>query len=132
MIAALPRSMSRFYERRQADPKTESGLNRLRSAAYMGPAKPRLQTHKTDSPPAHFLIQSPRKETCMDRDHFWLNDRQFALHVPHSADGKPRVDDRRVISGIVYVLLTDRRLLSSIGFLLTGGMRPIAIWVASI
>ena len=68
----------------------------------------------------------------MDRDHFWLNDRQFALHVPHSADGKPRVDDRRVISGIVYVLLTDRRLLSSIGFLLTGGMRPIAIWVASI
>jgi hypothetical protein len=41
----------------------------------------------------------------MDRDHFWLNVRQFARLVPHSADGKPRVDDRLVITGIVYVLL---------------------------
>ena len=73
----------------------------------------------------------------MDRDHFWLNVRQFALLVPHSADGKPRVDDRLVITGIVYVLLHGIHALTDvccrpIGFLLTGGMRPIAIWVASI
>jgi hypothetical protein len=47
------------------------------------------------------------------------------------------VDDRRVISGIVYVLLNGIHELTDvccrpIGFLLTGGMRPIAIWVASI
>ena len=67
----------------------------------------------------------------MDRDHFWLNVRQFALLVPHSADEKPRVDDRRVISGIVYVLLNGIHALTDfccrpIRFLLTGGMRPIA------
>src|SRR5437868_11969166 len=39
----------------------------------------------------------------MNRDHFWLNDRQFTRLVPHlptDTRGKPRVDDRRVISGI--------------------------------
>src|SRR5204862_8012353 len=43
----------------------------------------------------------------MNRDHFWLNDRQFTRLVPHlptDTRGKPRVDDRRVISGIVHVL----------------------------
>jgi transposase len=43
----------------------------------------------------------------MIRDHFWLNDRQFARlkrHLPTDTRGKPRVDDRRVISGIVHVL----------------------------
>jgi transposase len=40
----------------------------------------------------------------MDRDHFWLNVRQFARlapHLPTDTRGKPRVDDCRVISGIV-------------------------------
>ena len=48
----------------------------------------------------------------MDRDHFWLNDRQFTRLVPHlptDTRGKPRVDDRRVISGIVHVLKSGCR-----------------------
>src|SRR5215210_1601570 len=43
----------------------------------------------------------------MNRDHFWLTDAQFARiapHLPTDTRGKPRVDDRRVISGIVQVL----------------------------
>lgn len=43
----------------------------------------------------------------MDRDCFWLSDDQFARlspHLPTDTRGKPRVDDRRVISGIVHVL----------------------------
>ena len=43
----------------------------------------------------------------MNRDHFWLTDRQFARiapHLPTDTRGKPRVDDRRVISGIIHVL----------------------------
>lgn len=40
-------------------------------------------------------------------DHFWLNDEQFARLAPllrTDTRGKPRVDDRRVISGIIYIL----------------------------
>ena len=43
----------------------------------------------------------------MSRDYFWLTDAQFARirpHLPTDTRGKPRVDDRRVISGIVHVL----------------------------
>ena len=37
----------------------------------------------------------------MNCDHFWLTDRQFArIALPTDTRGKPRVDDRRVISGI--------------------------------
>jgi transposase len=38
---------------------------------------------------------------------FWLNDEQFARispHLPAGTRGKPRVDDRRVISGIIHVI----------------------------
>jgi len=48
----------------------------------------------------------------MDRDCFWLSDDQFARLVPHlptDTRGKPRVDDRRVISGIVHVLKSGGR-----------------------
>ena len=48
----------------------------------------------------------------MDRDHFWLNDHQFtrlAPHLPTDTRGKPRVDDCRVISGIVHVLKSGCR-----------------------
>ena len=48
----------------------------------------------------------------MIRDYFWLNDRQFARlkgHLPADTRGKPRVDDRRVISGIVQVLKSGGR-----------------------
>lgn len=38
---------------------------------------------------------------------FWLNDeqwRQIEPHLPTDLRGKPREDDRRVISGIVHIL----------------------------
>ncbi len=45
-------------------------------------------------------------------DHFWLTDEQFARitpHLPTNTRGKERVDDRRVISGIVHVLKSGGR-----------------------
>ena len=48
----------------------------------------------------------------MNRDHFWLTDEQFAKlrpHLPTDTRGKPRVDDRRVISGIVHVIKSGGR-----------------------
>lgn len=48
----------------------------------------------------------------MDRDHFWLTDAQFAKlrpHLPTDTRGKPRVDDRRVISGIIHVIKSGGR-----------------------
>ncbi len=38
---------------------------------------------------------------------YWLSDEAWALidpHLPRGKPGKPRVDDRRVISGILHVL----------------------------
>ena len=48
----------------------------------------------------------------MIRDCFWLNDDQFARLeplLPTDTRGKPRVDDRRVISGIIHVLKSGGR-----------------------
>lgn len=48
----------------------------------------------------------------MERDQFWLNNGQFARltpHLPTDTRGKPRVDDRRVISGIIHVLKSGCR-----------------------
>ncbi len=48
----------------------------------------------------------------MNRDHFWLTDAQFSKierHLPTDTRGKARVDDRRVISGIVHVLKSGGR-----------------------
>ena len=48
----------------------------------------------------------------MNRDFFWLTDAQFAKiapHLPADTRGKARVDDRRVISGIVHVLKSGGR-----------------------
>src|SRR3977135_4298418 len=48
----------------------------------------------------------------MDRDYFWLDDGQFARLTPRrrtAPRGNPRADDRRVISGIVYVLKSGCR-----------------------
>ena len=44
--------------------------------------------------------------------HLWLSDRAWAAiepHLPRGLPGKPRVDDRRVISGILHVLETGCR-----------------------
>jgi transposase len=43
----------------------------------------------------------------MSRNLFWLSDEQWARiepHLPTDVRGVERVDDRRVISGIVHVL----------------------------
>ena len=48
----------------------------------------------------------------MSRYIFWLSDEQFAQLqplLPTDTRGKPRVDDRRVISGIVHVLKSGCR-----------------------
>ena len=48
----------------------------------------------------------------MNRDYFWLTEQQFARvapHLPTNTRGQPRVDDRRVISGIVHVLKSGGR-----------------------
>ena len=48
----------------------------------------------------------------MSRDFFCLTDEQFskiAPHLPTDTRGKARVDDRRVISGIVHVLKSGGR-----------------------
>lgn len=46
------------------------------------------------------------------RDLFWLSDEAWATlepHLPRNQPGKPRVDDRRVISGILHILKTGAR-----------------------
>jgi transposase len=51
-------------------------------------------------------------EAVMGPDLFWLNEVQFAKIaplLPTDTRGKPRVDDRRVISGIVQVLKSGGR-----------------------
>jgi len=48
----------------------------------------------------------------MNRDCFWLTETQFVRLkplLPTDTRGKPRVDDRRVISGIVHVLKSGGR-----------------------
>src|SRR3954453_23859420 len=45
-------------------------------------------------------------------DRFWLTDEQFAkveAYLPRDTRGRERVDDRRVISGIVHVLKSGGR-----------------------
>jgi transposase len=52
----------------------------------------------------------------MIRDVFWLTDDQFARLeplLPRDTRGKPRVDDRRVISGIVHVLKSGGRWIDA-------------------
>ena len=48
----------------------------------------------------------------MSDDHFWLSDAQFARIqplLPNKVRGVPRVDDRRVISGIIHVIRNGLR-----------------------
>ena len=56
----------------------------------------------------------------MSEDFFWLSDEQFARIspcLPTDTRGKPRVDDRRVISGIIHVIKSGGRWI-------TRGHRP--------
>jgi putative transposase len=48
----------------------------------------------------------------MRRNLFWLSDeqwRQIKPHLPQNVRGKARVDDRRVISGVVHVIKSGCR-----------------------
>jgi len=48
----------------------------------------------------------------MSRNLFWLSDEQWKRiepHLPKKVRGKKRVDDRRVISGIVHILKSGCR-----------------------
>ena len=48
----------------------------------------------------------------MGRDLFWLSDEEWARiepHLPRGRRGAHRVDDRRIISGIVHMLRTGAR-----------------------
>ena len=48
----------------------------------------------------------------MSKNLFWLSDEAWealSAHLPRGKPGKPRVDDRRVISGILHVLKTGCR-----------------------
>jgi transposase len=52
----------------------------------------------------------------MNRDYFWLTDEPFARiepHLPTGTRGKPRIDDRRVISGIIQVLKSGGRWIDA-------------------
>lgn len=52
----------------------------------------------------------------MDRSYFWLSAEQFSrleAHLPTDTRGKPRVDDRRVISGIIHVLKSGCRWIDA-------------------
>src|SRR3954465_787433 len=52
----------------------------------------------------------------MNRDCFWLTKNQFARLkplLPSDTRGKPRVDDRRAISGIVHVLKSGGRWIDA-------------------
>jgi transposase len=52
----------------------------------------------------------------MIRDSFWISDDQFARLaplLPADTRGKPRVDDRRVINGIVHVLKSGGRWIDA-------------------
>lgn len=44
-------------------------------------------------------------------DQFWLSEQQVSLISPHfpRSRGRPRVDDRRVVSGIIHVLRNGLR-----------------------
>jgi transposase len=52
----------------------------------------------------------------MDQDRFWLTDAQFSKTeplLPTDTRGKARVDDRRVMSGIVQVLKSGGRWIDA-------------------
>jgi transposase len=53
------------------------------------------------------MIQAHEQWSFAMANEFWLNDRQWSVIeplLPHNQPGARRVDDRRVISGIVHVL----------------------------
>ena len=62
------------------------------------------------------MIHGLPKGSRVNQDRFWLTDTQFSKierHLPTDTRGKARVDDRRVISGIVHVLKSGGRWIDA-------------------
>lgn len=57
------------------------------------------------------MVHGPKKRLADMSDLFWLTDAQVARFDPFASKshGKPRVDDRRVLSGIIYINRKDLR-----------------------
>lgn len=73
------------------------------------------------------VIHGFRREAGMNRDQFWLTDAQFSKiepHLPIDTRGKARVDDRRVINGLVHVLKSGGRWVDA-----PPEYRPRIVWV---
>ena len=76
----------------------------------------RVWTHKGVGTGEVGVIHGFREEASINRDRFWLTEEQFSKiepHLPTDTRGKPRVDDRRVISGIVHVLKSGGRWIDA-------------------
>ena len=61
------------------------------------------------------MIDGFREEAPMKRDQFWLTDAQFlkiAPHFPTNTRGNQRVDNPRVINGMVHVLKSGGRWIN--------------------
>jgi transposase len=59
-----------------------------------------------------FALNESLQAELMSKSLFWMSDeawRAMEPHLPRGKAGKPRVDDRRVISGILHVLKTGCR-----------------------
>ena len=72
------------------------GLELIQHVEYFGESRPSLSLSDKEAAMTHL---------------FWLSDDAWAAiepHLPQGKPGKPRVDDRRVISGILHVLKTCR------------------------
>lgn len=71
---------------------------------------PRLRTHQRDSRIGVDLIHSSQGEAVMSEP-FWLTDQQMRRIERYFPllHGVPRVDDRRVISGIIFVIKNGLR-----------------------
>ena len=90
------------------DPESQKSAKYATVMLGSGPIK--------DSRRDKFMIHRSRGGRLMIRDYFWLSDDQFARLqplLPTDTRGKPRVDDRRVISGIVHVLKSGGRWIDA-------------------
>jgi transposase len=61
---------------------------------------------------ADSIVSSFSRETLMIEGYFWLNDAQWAKIaplLPRYVRGKHRVDDRKVLSGIIQVIVSGCR-----------------------
>ena len=87
----------------------EGVRNNIVATAMMPPLRPGAGFPKWLASPARYDSRLPKKGGS-DRDRFRLTDAQFAriaLHLATGIGGKPHVDDRRVISGIINGLEFD-------------------------